>query len=147
MTQFELDSKLRELRAQMNEEYKEIDSLMVENLRRRDMVKAQINTLKEVLNEHCANYQELLVRKKDIARAYRAKRIEIFISNQDALGVPTDKGNDMTKREAHELRRNMIKMLQEKFADVPNIDVEHINVQFKIDGDSVQFDAIIPKKD
>lgn len=147
MTQFELDSKLRELRAQMNEEYKEIDSLMVENLRRRDMVKAQINTLKEVLNEHKAHYQELVVRKKDISRVYRAKRIELFNSNQDAPGTPIDEGNGMTKQEAHELRRNMIKMLQEKFADVPNIDVEHINVQFKIDGDSVQFDAIIPKKD
>lgn len=145
MTQVEFDNKMREINAQQNAEYKEVDTLMVENLRQQDMVRVQINSMKEVLASYKAQNRDLTARKKDIARKYHEQKNQLIVDNPKAYGTPTEKGEGITMREAHALRRKMLEEIKAKFADVPGIDCDNINVQFKVEGNSISFETIIPK--
>ena len=51
------------------------------------------------------------------------------------------------RRQCFSIRKRMIDELKEQLKDAPGIDVDNINVQFTIDGESVKFETIIPKKD
>lgn len=147
MTQLEFDNALHDINVQQNEEYRKVDALIAENLRQQDMLRAQINSLKESIASYRAQNRDLLNRKKEIGRKFHEQKNQLIQSNPRAYGTPTDKGKGIDLREAHALRRRMLEYVKQKFAEVEGIDVDNINVQFTIEGDSISFETIIPKRD
>ena len=50
------------------------------------------------------------------------------------------------RRDYHAMRRLMVRDLRRAFENDPNVDAEHINVKFHVEGENVSFETIIPKK-
>lgn len=145
MTQIEFDMAMRDINANMNNEYKEIDALMAQNHSHQDMVRSQIEALRSVIETDKAQMHELIARKKDIARKYHEQKRQLIVDNPKAYGEPTEKGKGITMSEAHDLRRKMLKELQGMFDGIPGIDCDNINVKFVIDGEHITFETILPK--
>ena len=81
MTQFEFDNEMKRLNEMQTQEYNEVDTLMLENHRQQDLVKAQIRSLRDVLDSYKTQAHDLHNRKKEIARKYHDMKHQHCIDN------------------------------------------------------------------
>ena len=142
MTQVEFDNKIAELKVQMSEDYKKVDAELLENLKLQNSIKDEIVKLEATLRDAKLEHEAIINRKKEIARKYHDAK------NALILAFPKDKAKHegISLKDAHDIRRHIISLIQHGLADMEEIDINNVNVLFKLNGEELEFDVLVPEK-
>lgn len=103
------------------------------------------NMLKALRQEHEERAAALRKELQALNEEYAARKKAIIEAFPNIKGVRKPGGVGHC-HELHSERVRMIKALRESYKDDPTIDIEHINVRFRIADDGVTFETTIPKK-